>query len=154
MKTVLYNINTNKVISKIYPNRYNLPIKESHIIELEYIDTPKPEYSNTQKISSYFEHQDGKWVKVWTIANKTAYELYIEDWKYINLPKRFIAPSSLLIEYPGIETWFRYQGLPIEKRGINMYLYLNEVEEEHLELYQMLKSLIIEEDFNPPSQEL
>lgn len=84
MTTILYNTTTNTPVSlRRYEGGYNAVFPNAtlpnHIIELEVIDTPQPEYDSAlQYVTSSYEKQDEQWVRVWVIHDKTEQQLIDE----------------------------------------------------------------------------
>ena len=80
MKTILFDKTTKQVIGQVYHNGYKSMypqgILPDNIIEIPVIDTPEPEYNAaTQNISLKFQVIKGKYVQVWTITDKTEFEV-------------------------------------------------------------------------------
>jgi len=126
MRTILYNTNTNQIINpnKTYEGGYNnkfpLGTLKPNEIELEYIDTPVPQYdTRTQRISSYWEVEDNlRYVKKYNFIDKTPEEIEYDDavneWKHIDYSLRITAPDLLTTQFSGVLEWFRLKELPFE----------------------------------------
>jgi hypothetical protein len=75
-------------------------------------------------------------------------ELALKDWKYTDYVIRIIAPLGLLLELSNFEVWWRINGLPFEKRGEFVYCYCNEIDPQHIDLFNNLitQGIIQKED--------
>ena len=84
MRTILYNNNTQKVVSKIFEENYKVDGKpqsvDSPIYELEYISTSVTYSPETQVASSTWEANinNKTYTQIWTVRDKTEAELTAE----------------------------------------------------------------------------
>lgn len=131
---------------------YNAEIKPSiHInkgIIYEYIEEAAPVPLSTQKVEEGYEVQGDKYVKVFTIVDKTEYEILMESWLYPEYQKKIIAPISLIFEGTGLamKAWFDLNDLPIKKVGDIVELYCNEILPAHADIVTQLQGVITIED--------
>ena len=155
MKTILYNSATEQVISPIYQDGYKVDGQpqtvEPPIFELEYIETPQPEYDETTKNVSYewgVDLDELTYTQSWQIIEKTAYEIAMQDWAYPEYQKRIVAPDALLLDDVGskVFNWFTGKGLPFENHGDNIRLYFNDVLPQHQALVNQFEGVIVIED--------
>lgn len=139
MRNIIYNTQTNQ-LSRIYENGYNVPIpahEKSFIHVLEVIEPSQPSYNTaTQRLSGEWviDTDASQYKKVWSVTDKTAYELACESWGQMDYALRIVAPLTLALNYPQIEVWFRLNNLPIVVKDGMVYLYCNEILKEHEQL--------------------
>jgi hypothetical protein len=84
--------------------------------------------------------------KVWTIIDKTAFEIAMEAWHHPEFAKRIVAPVQLVMQYPAVETWFRINDLPIVRNGCALYCYCNLILTAHQQLVDATQGIVIIED--------
>lgn len=134
--TILYDKTTQSVLSW-HPSGYLVDGKKpqlpSNIVELDvvYADTPTP--SPTQKVVESWDVTDTQYKQVFTLVNKTAYEIAVDDWKHMEFSKRITAPKSMLFTAIGAPM-FAYlqinQNLVINKDDQDYYVYVNTIGQE------------------------
>jgi hypothetical protein len=85
MRTILYNADTGKVLTRPLEGGYRVDGQpravEPPIYELQVIDTPAPDYDRDTQRVSHERQADlsaGWWVTVWTITAKTPEEIEAE----------------------------------------------------------------------------
>lgn len=150
MKTVLHT--ADKILK--YENGYSIdgilqPLGElqADIWHLEVVETEQPEILENQFTTSEFlpDFENNKYVQVWTVHTKTAEEIRLEEWKHLDYEKRIVAPISLIMDDIGakIFAWFQINGLPVVKKDADtVYLYCNEILQEHQSLVDTLQGII------------
>ncbi len=125
MRTILFNTRENKPISKIFENGYNMPIPEDYVIEIEVVDTPRPEISETQMAVPHYEFQDNKWVRAWDVVDNPT---WLHDYSM-----RIEVPLSMYFE-PQYSIFSGYlvniQKLPVERVSEDVHIYCNMIEEQ------------------------
>lgn len=139
--TILYDKTTQEVLSwhrKGYLVDGKKPQLPSNIVELEvvYADTPTP--SSTQKVVESWEVTDTQYKQVFTLVNKTAYEIAVDDWKHMDWAIRITAPKSMLFQTSIGAPMFAYltvnKNLIINKDDTDYYIYVNTIEDEFSDL--------------------
>ena len=122
--TVLYNLENGQIIGRHNPYYMvdgKRPELDYPIVELEYIVESKPTYDpKLQKISSQnhlIDLEANEYRIKWTVTNKDAYQLAVEEWAFPQYKKRILAPVDLVLDDMGIKMygWFQVNELPIEK---------------------------------------
>jgi len=155
MTTKLYNTQTQQIIYTSYNGYYTVdgvrPTLPENIIELVVVDTPAPNYNTITEKLSWTWVVDSialEYRKEWVIENKTPYEIAMEDWRYPQYLKRIIAPKELLFDDIGIKMygWFQLNKLPVELIDTNIYLWCNEILDEHQAIVDSLDGVIVIED--------
>ena len=134
--TILYDKTTQSVLSW-HPNGYFVDGKKpqlpSNIVELEVVYADKPTPSRTQKVVESWEVTDTQYKQVFTLVNKTAYEIAVDDWKHMQWAIRITAPKSMLFTPIGAPM-FAYlqinQNLVANKDENDYYVYVNTIEQE------------------------
>ncbi|MFP4018899.1 MAG: hypothetical protein ACLFUH_06585 [Bacteroidales bacterium] len=136
MRYVIYNTDTNEP-GPFRKSPYLVDGKPgklpSHKVELTVVEKDKPTVEDTEIAESKWvaDLENKEYRKEWRVRDKTEKELALENWRYPDFKKRITAPKSLVIEYPGIEAWFRINDLPITKDNGTITVYVNRILEEH-----------------------
>lgn len=139
--TILYDKTTQEVLSwhrKGYLVDGKKPQLPSNIVELEvvYADTPTP--SATQKVVESWEVTNTQYKQVFTLVNKTAYEIAVDDWKHMDWAIRITAPKSMLFDTAIGAPMFAYlsinHNLITNKDNTHYYIYVNVIEDEFSDL--------------------
>jgi hypothetical protein len=134
--------NENGII-KIYPtvpniwnNFLNFAQADAAILHAEgFYDLHQPVINSvTQKLGEiYFDEEYGAYT--YAVIEKTQaeidYEAAIEGWHHPEFELRIVAPDILLIQAPGVETWARYNGLPVVAQNGMVYLYCDMILPQH-----------------------
>lgn len=156
MKTVLFDQSIETVVGW-YENGYKvdgLPCSvDPPVYELEVIEI-SPEYNSALQKAADSIEVDLELMQyriVWTITNKTAFDIAIEAWHYPEFTKRIVAPVELVMQYPAIETWFRINDLPIIRVNTTLYCYCNLILPMHQQLIDALSGIVTVEDIPVPS---
>ncbi len=163
MKTLRYNTETGQYT--IHTGQYktmdgNNGAIHPPTVQLEVVEVEKPEYnSELQKISMEYdisinegEHDltgiNGTATEVWTLIEKTAYEIAMEEWHHPDWCKRIIAPAALVMDDVGVKMlgWWQIMGFPIEREGDNVHLYCNQILPQHQAVVDSLQGVITIED--------
>jgi hypothetical protein len=163
MYTILYNIDTNKVIGSPRKGYYTVdgirPELDYPIIELELYTEPQPLYNKELEYLSKVEYAsipERRWITSWEIVPlpiESEYEVAIKNWIYLKYSKRIIAPIGLVMEDVGIKMlgWFQVNQLPVVKMGTDsVALYCNEILPQHQNLVDSLQGIITIEDRPEP----
>jgi len=152
--TILYNTATQQVLG-YYPDGYLVngkpaPTNDIDVVELTVIETSQPSYTETQKISSIWEADLTAltYTQVWSVTDKTPYEIAMEGWEHPQFAKRIIAPIQLIMEDTGIKMygWFQVNNLPVINKGTDLHLYCNVILPEHQSAIDYFQGLITIED--------
>jgi len=152
MKTVLFDESTGMLIGW-FEGGYKVdglpcPV-EPPIYELNVFDTEEPVYDPaTQVISKdmVIDIPNGMYKSVWTVRNKTTFEIAMEAWHHPEFAKRIIAPTELVMQYPAVETWFRINDLPIVREAGILYCYCNLILPAHQQLVDATQGIVTIED--------
>lgn len=122
--TVLYNLETGEIIGRHNPyytvNGERVTL-DYPLVELEYIIEPKPTFNNKTQFINSQQHQidlvNSEYRIKWTITDKDAYQLALDDWTFDDFSKRIVAPIELILDDYGVKMhgWFQINDLPIEK---------------------------------------
>jgi len=149
MKTILINISTSQPASKIFEGGYKVDgqqvsseeLAKQGLVELEYIDTPRPTIEVNQITTSQWQVTENGYERVWTIRDKTAQELAIEDWDCPEFDKRVTAPSELAEQLPSIVTYAQVNPdkMCIIPKGATARVYYNSLKENHGEIISQLQ---------------
>lgn len=134
--TILYDKTEQKVLSwhrKGYFVDGKKPQLPSNIVELEVVYAQEPIPSETQKVEESWQVTDTEYKQVYTLVDKTAHEIAVEDWKHMEFSKRITAPKSMLFTDIGAPM-FAYlqinQNLVVNKDDNDYYVYVNTIEQE------------------------
>lgn len=142
MKTVLYDIQQDKVISKEFDGGYYVDGKKpqlpTNIIELTVLNNTIPSYdSETQKLTG------GNWVadlinytyhKDWEVVDLTPYEIALKEWKHPEYAQKLHVHGSVLFTSTGTayRSYIQDRGYPFEITPENDYLiWINDVLPDH-----------------------
>lgn len=132
--TILYDKTTQSVLSwhrKGYLVDGKKPQLPSNIVELEVVYADKPTPSTTQKVVESWDVTDTQYKQVFTLVNKTAYEIAVDDWKHMEWAIRITVPKSMLFTNIGAPM-FAYlqinQNLVVNKDDNDYYVYVNTIE--------------------------
>jgi len=112
---------------------------------VEVNDEGKPTYNpETQICTSAGRLYYGKWKIEYTIRGKTPFEL----WDYPEFTKLIIAPISLIMTDEGVKMkgWWELNGLKWKVKEDMIYLYCNEILEEHQGIVDAFAGLLTIED--------
>lgn len=139
--TILYDKITQSVLSW-HPNGYLVDGKKpqlpSNIVELEVVYANKPTPSATQKVVESWEVTDTQYNQVFTMVDKTAYEIAVDDWKHMEWAIRITARKSMLFQTSIGAPMFAYlsinKNLIINKNSTEYYIYVNTIEDEFSDL--------------------
>jgi len=160
MKSILYNISTNKTEGRIIPDVYNgiydsrlstvqgeLP---EHIIQLTVIFT-EPSFDSSLQTANYswiVDTENLTYTQVWTYADKTAFQIAMEEWMHPQFAKRIIAPMQLVMEDVGSKmyNWFKINDFPIVKKDPLVHVYCNTILPEHQVVIDAFAGFITIED--------
>ncbi len=76
----------NNVIKQHYQanKKPDMPLIKGTVYEI--VHTTQPIYSELQKLQEGWEIQQGKYVQVWTVIDKSAYEIAIQGWHFPEYP--------------------------------------------------------------------
>ena len=156
MKTILINISTSQPASKIFEGGYKVDgqqvsseeLAKQGLVELEYIDTPRPAIEVNQVATSQWQVTENGYERIWTIRDKTAHELAIEDWDCPEFDKRVTAPSELAEQLPSIVTYAQVNPdkICIVPKGNFARVYYNTLKSNHAEIIEQLGII---EEVNP-----
>lgn len=148
MKTILINQSTNQPTSKVFDDGYKVDgqrvsaenLAKQGLVEMEYIDTPHPELTSTQTATSQWQVTENGYERVWSIRDKTAIELALEDWDAPEFSKRVTAPSELAEQLPSIVTYAQVNPdkMQIVPKGDYARVYYNTLKESHAEIVGQL----------------
>ncbi len=165
MKTIRYN--TAEQSYTLHSGQYltadgKLGRIDPPYVQLEVIETTKPEPTATQKLlpveydieinegTHDLTGINGTATQVWTVVDKSAYEIAMEGWHYPEYLKRIIAPFSLISDpsMVGIimKTRFDLDGLPMVREGGTVYIYAKEILPEDQAIVDGLQGVITIED--------
>lgn len=112
----------------------------------EYVTATAPTATEAQKVVESWGVVGEQYLQVFTLIEKTPYELAMQDWAYPEFQKRIVAPKSLLFDQSGIavlmKTWFDIEGLPIESKGTNVRMYCREILADHQAVVDSLQAVI------------
>ena len=146
MKTIL--IEDGQPVSGVFPNYYRVDeqrvsteeLAKEGLIELPYLDTPRPEITPSQVASSEWKVTSNGYERVWTTRDKTALEIALEDWDAPEFSKRVTAPSELAEQLPSIVTYAQVNPdkLVIVPKGDWARVYYNTLKESHQEIITQL----------------
>ncbi len=149
MKTFLYNIETRTQISSTIEGRYLVDGEPGAlpegIVELTVKETVQPVFNAaTKKIAEKWEAnlETNQWVQSWEIQDLTTVEIAMFGWHHPEFVLRIVAPDMLLIQAPGVETWARYNGLPVVAESGQVYLYCNTILPQHQVLLTTYQEII------------
>lgn len=160
MKTILINITTNQPASKVFEGGYKVDgqrvsaeeLAKQGLMEMEYIDTPRPELTSTKVASSEWQVTENGFERIWTVREKTAYDVACEDWMHMDYAIRIVAPISMLDPvnpnndlFHKFYNWLLAQGLPMVKVGDNVQLYMNEILENHRAFVDSITQITVED---------
>lgn len=154
--TILYDKTAQQVLS-YHPNGYwvdgSKPQLPSYIVELEVVYADKPTPSATQNVVESWEATDTQYKQVFTLVNKTAYEIAVDDWMHMEWAIRITAPKSMLFQTSIGAPMFAYlninKNLIINKNSSEYYIYVNVIEEEFEDLISTY-NLTVENRPKPP----
>lgn len=134
--TILYDKTTQSVLSW-HPNGYLVDGKKpqlpSNIVELDVVYADKPTPSATQNVIESWEATDTQYNQVFTLVDKTAYEIAVDDWKHMDWGLRITAPKSMLFTAIGAPMFAYLQinkNLVENKNTTEYYVYVNTIEQE------------------------
>ena len=144
MKTILINISTNQPTSKVFDGGYKVDgqrvsadeLTKQGLVEMEYIDTPHPELTSTQTATNQWQVTENGYERVWSIREKTALEIAIEDWDAPEFSKRVTAPSELAEQLPSIVTYAQVNPdkMQIVPKGDYARVYYNSLKSNHADI--------------------
>lgn len=135
--TILYDETTQTVLSW-HQNGYFVdgkkPVLPSNIVELDVIYATKPTPSATQKVVESWEVTDTQYKQIFTLVNKTPYEIAVDNWVYMQWALRITAPKTMLFQTDVGAPMFAYlsinQNIIINKDDTNYYVYVNTIEQQ------------------------
>lgn len=148
MKTILINQSTNQPTSKVFDDGYKVDgqrvsaenLAKQGLVEMEYIDTPHPELTTTQTATSQWQVTENGYERVWSVREKTALELALEDWDAHEFSKRITAPAELGESYPEIVSYAftNPKKLKIIPTEGSVRVYYNTLKDNHDDLVKHL----------------
>ena len=152
-KHILYNTNTDKLISKPYKGRYTDNYPQGKLkpyeIELEIVNLPIPEHdTSTHKAIPlpYVANIEARtYTRQWEIVPLTEQELATREWVYTEYKFRLIVPKQLGEQYPAMYVHFMMEELPIKKHPTDdnlRVIYINTILPQHSGLIESLQEVI------------
>jgi hypothetical protein len=152
--TILYNIEKQKIIGYYdpwYPVNGKPGLVEPPAIELEVVQTPRPEITNIQILQSEWvvDTINKTYTLIHNVRNKTQYEIDIENWNHVEYSLRIKAPIQLIMDDIGIKMygWFQINNLPVENKNDGyIYLYCNIILPDHQNVIDLFQGVIIIEN--------
>lgn len=134
--TILYDKTEQKVLSwhrKGYFVDGKKPQLPENIVELEVVYAQRPIPSAIQKVEESWQVTSTEYKQVFTLVDKTAYELAVDDWGHMEWALRITAPKSMLFTDIGAPM-FAYlqinQNLVVNKDDNDYYVYVNTIEQQ------------------------
>lgn len=154
VRYILYDSN-NQVITKLpKPGLYTIDgspaILPENVYQLEVVDLVPDYNTGTHKLV------EGQWVvdldnlqyvKQYSVVEKTAYELAVEDWVHMDYTLRIKCPLSFVMDDVGLKfhNWFIACGYPIVRNGSYLHAYCHTISPDHQAVVdQLLQANIIE----------
>ncbi len=119
-----------------YKNILNFPKASTEVLENEgFFDLIEPAIDpTTQRLGALFFDETNN-IFTYPVIEKTQaeidYEAAIGGWHHPEFELRIVAPDILLIQAPGVETWARYNGLPVVAQNGMVYLYCDMILPQH-----------------------
>ena len=158
MKTILYDINKKEKVFET-ENGYLIDGKPAqlpqNLVELKLIDTPPPIVQESQVLEGgEFEAdiEKAEYKRVWTVRNKTQYEIDMEGWLHIEYQKRMIVNKSVADSDLGQKHFIRLSsiGHPVlfDEQTEKYTIYINEIDQRYKEDFDSLEAsgMLILED--------
>lgn len=148
MKTwYLIKDNVKTDVSWIQPEKPNLAATKGIVYEAVF--TPQPEITATQKLEQSWEIQDDKYVQVWTVIEKTPYEIAIEGWHHQDYAMRIkismgeVMNNAQLQQFVSqLVLWWNLTKLQHEVDQQYAYFYCNFIFPEHQDIVTAFGELI------------
>jgi len=155
MKTILYDIAKQKLISSIFPDGYKVDgvsaLLPEGIVELEVVESERPDFdSETQRLSSEWvvDLEANQYRLEFYKSDLSAYEIAMKDWAHPQFAKRIIAPKQLVLDDIGIKMlgWFQINNFPVDPNDTHVYLYCNVILPEHEQIIDSLQGIVTIQD--------
>ena len=148
MKTwYLIKDNVKTDVSWIQPEKPNLAATKGIVYEAVF--TPQPEITATQKLEQSWEIQGDQYVQVFTIVDKTEYEIAIEGWYFPDYSMRIVVSLAAINSNQQLQQfvsqlvlWWNLTKLQHEVDQQNAYFYCNFIHPEHQAIVDAFGELI------------